>query len=118
LIVIVAAIGLCMITRDGKGALLLWPAFGAINQLLAALTLVVATVYLIKRKTHFWVTGVPMAFMLFVTFWGALYNLRNYIDKKEMPLLIITGVTLALSTWMVVETAAVLIRNYRQRNHP
>ena len=118
LIVIVAAIGLCMITRDGKGALLLWPAFGAINQLLAALTLVVATVYLIKQKTHFLVTAIPMAFMLFVIFWGALYNLRNYIDKKEMPLLIITGVTLALSTWMVVETAAVLIRNYRQRNHP
>jgi len=34
---------------NGKGALKLWPLFGSINQLLAALTLLVITVYL-KEK--------------------------------------------------------------------
>ena len=35
---------------DGKGALALWPLFGAINQTLAALALIVITIYLEKRE--------------------------------------------------------------------
>lgn len=34
---------------DGNGALKLWPMFGAVNQLLAALVLIVITIY-VKRK--------------------------------------------------------------------
>jgi carbon starvation protein len=115
-LVVIAAFGLCMATRDGKGALLLWPAFGAINQLLAALTLVVATVYLIKNKKNFYITAIPMAFMIVVTFWGTLYNLKSFLDKKEISLIIITVITLVLSSWMIIETGIVLRRTLKP--HP
>lgn len=40
-----------------------WPAFGASNQLLAALTLAGVTVWLKKEGRNYWVTGVPAVFM-------------------------------------------------------
>lgn len=114
-IVVAAAFGLCMATKDGKGALLLWPAFGAINQLLAALTLVVSTVYLIKNKRNFLVTAIPMVFMLVITFWATLYNLNQFIQKKETALLIITIITLFLSGWMIIETSLILKKTLNKK---
>jgi len=52
-IVVLLAFVLCMISPDGKGAMKLWPVFGALNQLLAGLALLVATVYLAKKKKLF-----------------------------------------------------------------
>jgi carbon starvation protein len=56
---------------SGKGAQKLWPMFGALNQTLAALALLIVTVYL-KRKggLKFLVTGLPCLFMLVMTLWS------------------------------------------------
>ncbi|MBI4346348.1 MAG: carbon starvation protein A [Elusimicrobia bacterium] len=43
-----------------------WPAFGASNQLLAAMTLVGVTVWLKREGRNAWLTGVPAAFMTVV----------------------------------------------------
>ena len=39
---------------DGKGALELWPLFGAVNQTLAALALIIITLYLKARGDLKW----------------------------------------------------------------
>jgi carbon starvation protein len=46
---------------------LFWPAFGATNQLLAAMTLTGVTLWLKKEGRMCWVTGLPAAFMIVVT---------------------------------------------------
>lgn len=46
---------------------LFWPAFGASNQLLAAMTLAGVTVWLKKEGRNYWVTGIPALFMAAVT---------------------------------------------------
>lgn len=46
---------------------LFWPAFGASNQLLAAMTLVGATAWLRSQGRRWWVTGAPAAFMVAVS---------------------------------------------------
>lgn len=53
----------------------LWPLFGGANQLLAALALLTATVWLANwdRSKQLLSTGVPMALMTFVTILGLLY---------------------------------------------
>ena len=45
----------------------LWTIFASANQLLAALTLLSATLWFVKNKKSAWMTGVPMVFMLSVS---------------------------------------------------
>jgi carbon starvation protein len=57
-----------------------WTLFGASNQLLAALTLIVVSVWLLENGKSAWFTLVPMAFVLVITLWAlgtlAWTNLR------------------------------------------
>ena len=45
----------------------IWPVFGTANQLLAALTLVTATAWLIAEKRRYLFTVLPAAFMVITT---------------------------------------------------
>jgi carbon starvation protein len=52
------------------GVRALWPLFGIANQLLASTALTIATTLLVRtgRVRHAWVTGLPLAWLLVVTF--------------------------------------------------
>lgn len=60
----------------------IWPVFGAANQLLAAMTLVGVTLYLVRHKKPFLFALLPTLFMLVIAIW-ALANLviRNYASN-------------------------------------
>ncbi|MFW6152496.1 MAG: carbon starvation CstA family protein, partial [Verrucomicrobiota bacterium] len=93
----------------GKGALKIWPMFGAANQLLAALTLIVATVFLKRRTRYGWlVAGVPAVVMLAVTLWAVFLNEINFITGRQWSLAVINASVMALSLWIVVESIAML----------
>ncbi len=47
-----------------------WTIFGTSNQLLAALTLMVLSVWLWKTKKAWWVSAIPMVFMFIMTVWS------------------------------------------------
>ncbi len=88
----------------GTGGLLLWPLFGATNQLLAGLALMVTTFYLWRRNKPVWFVVLPMILMLILPFWALtwqLANLFNFQDKIMLSVVAIT--TLGLQVWMVVE---------------
>jgi len=109
---------------DGKGAggLLLWPLFGATNQLLAALAFLVITVYLARKGKPILFTLIPFFVMLTMTAWAIIYQLgdfyRGFLSAgKGLHLLIITGVIVVLEIWMIVESAMVIIRSRKARDH-
>ena len=52
LIAVLSALILAFCSDGGKGALHLWPLFGAINQLLGGLALLVITVWLTKKGSY------------------------------------------------------------------
>ena len=91
---------------DGKGAMKLWPLFGTANQLLAALALLVITIY-VKRKggLKFLVTAVPCLIMLVITNWAMVENEILFLTSKNWLLVIIGAGIFALALWMTVEAA-------------
>jgi carbon starvation protein len=51
---------------------IIWPVFGATNQLLAGLVLMVVAVWLKKKGKRIWFVVIPMIFMLIMTLWALL----------------------------------------------
>ena len=101
---------------DGKGAMMLWPLFGASNQLLAALALLVITLYL-KRKGgwKFLVTAVPCVIMLIITVWAMVKNEINFLTDRNWLLVSISSGIFLLAIWMTVEA---VIAFFSKTNQP
>ncbi len=57
----------------------LWPLFGIANQMLAAMALCITTTILVKsgRVRYWWITGLPLAWLLTITTTAALHKLFN-----------------------------------------
>lgn len=89
---------------DGKGALTLWPLFGAINQTLAALALIVITMYLKQKGGWKWmVSGIPGLFMIVMTFWATILNQLSFRDENNILLQVINLVVIILVGLVVIE---------------
>ena len=100
----------------GKGALKLWPLFGAMNQLLGGLSLLVITVYLARRKINTLYKAIPMVFMIAMTGWAMYYNVMGFAGYREDPrnilLLVISLIIVGFEIWMIVESTIVLKKAY------
>lgn len=113
---VLTAAGLAFATgAHGRGALMLWPMFGAVNQLLAALALLVITIYLRGRGGSAWLlTAVPFGIMLVITLWATGLNEARFIRESNLWPALINGAVLLLALWMVVEGCMVLLRPARK----
>lgn len=91
---------------SGKGALILWPLFGAVNQTLAGLALIIITVYL---KTHggvkWLISGIPAVLMMFMTIWALFLNQTKFMSGDNLLLQVVNGLILFIAVWIVVEGA-------------
>ena len=96
-----------------KGALILWPLFGSLNQLLAALALAVVSLYLVIKKKNFWITAIPMLFVLLFTLWSMIENLIRFAGEKDILLTTISAIILLLTLWLL--TAAIISLMKRRR---
>lgn len=90
----------------------LWPLFGATNQILAGLSLVVVTVWLKQSGRAWGYTGVPMLFVLVVAGASLFGNLAMYLERGEYLLLVVGTAILALELWIILEG----LRALRARN--
>ncbi len=88
----------------------IWPLFGATNQLLAGLALLTITVYLAENNKPTQYTMIPMIFMVFMTTWGMVANFRNYVAAGNTLLAVIDAIIIVLEVWMIVEAITVLGR--------
>lgn len=106
LIAVLSGAGLAFSSgANGKGALLLWPLFGAVNQLLAALALMLASIYLHKKGgVKYLVTFIPFLVIIGITMWASTINQITFIQNKNQLLAIINGMVMALSLWMLFES--------------
>ncbi len=110
-----SAAGLAFATGvNGTGALKLWPLFGAANQLLAALALLLITLYLRKKGGYkFLVSGIPCVFMLVITSWAMVLNEISFVHDKNTLLITIGGIILLLAFWVFAESIAIFFRPHQ-----
>lgn len=94
----------------GKGGLILWPLFGATNQLLGGLSFLVIAFYLWRRGIAVWFVVLPMIFMLVVPMWAMVWqvfigetNAPSWISEGKWLLVSIAITTMILEVWMVIE---------------
>jgi len=88
----------------GKGALALWPLFGAVNQTLAALALIIITLYLRTKGGLKWlVSGIPAVFMSIMTIWAVIMNQVKFGAAHNVLLQVINIVILVVAVWIVIE---------------
>ena len=96
----------------GKGALKLWPLFGAVNQTLAALVLIIIAVYLKSKGGLKWmISGIPAVFMSVMTIWALIVNQTKFGTQHNMLLQVINGVILIIAIWIAIEGFIKLFSN-------
>ena len=103
-IVVVAAALLTFAKSGGGGAMMLWPLFGALNQLLAALALGIITVYLFYKKKNILYSAIPMVFVFILTVWAMIQNIYQFGHRGDYLLAGIAVLILLLTVWLLLTT--------------
>lgn len=108
-----------MITKE-KGYLVAWPIFGTSNQMLASLTLLVVSVWLMKTGRKIFYAVIPMIFMMIMTLWSLVLQVKPFVlavfgatpwaDLKTDAIVSgVVGVLLfVLAIWLILESIRVL----------
>jgi carbon starvation protein len=104
-VAIVSAMILAFATgASGTGAMKLWPLFGATNQTLAALALIIITLYLKRQGGVKWVfAGIPAVFMAVMTIWALILNQVKFGAGGNMLLTVINICILIIALWIAIE---------------
>ncbi len=111
-IAVLTALALALARDAGKGGMILWPVFGTTNQLLAALALLVITMYLVQTKKPVIYTVIPMIFMMITTMAAMALNIQTYYNAQNWMLTGIGIAIFALALWLVFEAWS----SYRNRD--
>ncbi len=106
----VATVGALALSVDrGAGGMRIWPLFGTTNQLTGALTLLVITTVLLVKKRNAWVTGIPMAFLFFMTTWAMIEQLADHFASQWM-LFGVGALIFVLEIWLILEAVSAIRR--------
>ena len=100
----VISVGAALALALSGGGMAIWKVFGASNQLLAALTLLAVTLYMLRRKKKFLLALIPMVFMMAITVWAlVLLVMENWDGRK--PLAVASAFLLAMALVLVALAA-------------
>lgn len=103
LIAVLSAMGLMFASSGGKGGLYLWPLFGATNQMLAGLTLMLITVYLFKKGRGFKNFLIPGVFIFIVTSISLITNIYIYYSHEKLTLALLGTMLFLVQLFITTE---------------
>lgn len=92
----------------------LWPLFGAANQMLAGLSLIVVTVWLVQERRPWAYAAVPMVIVLFLSGAALLHKAASLAGEGNYPLMAVSVFLLVLELWIVAEGGMAILRGRRQ----
>ncbi len=100
-----------LLGKFGSGGVILWPLFGAINQLLAGLAFLVILFWMKRKNLPIWFVAIPTVFMLIIPAWAMLYQVfvaaigsnLSWIEHGQWLLVGMGLSTIVLEIWMIWE---------------
>lgn len=108
---LVCALAAGLLLGNPNAAKQIWTIFASANQLLAALTLLAATLWFAKNRKPCWMTALPMLFMLSVSSWALSAIFMKSVKTGDWMRIIATAFLLILAAVVValgVKTACKL----------
>ena len=90
------------LTLNGTGWKL-WPIFGASNQMLAALTLMILSIYFWSKKRNIIPLLIPMIFIMIITIISLFIKSSEFFMSRNYLLLSINIFLITLIIWMIIE---------------
>jgi len=110
----IPASGIWSLSSMGTGGLILWPMFGAINQLLAGLAFLVITAYLWHSGKPLWFIVLPTIFMLVMPMWAMIMQAfvgtaaeKSWLAQENWILFSMATATIVLELWIIVEAFSI-----------
>lgn len=88
----------------------LWPIFGASNQLMAGLTFLVITLWLLSKQVNWMVAFIPMLFMMVMSLWGIFQIISQQWGHNVV--LVSTGILLSVMSILMVLLGATIITHH------
>lgn len=100
-----------LLGKPGSGGVILWPLFGAMNQLLGGLAFLVILFWMKRRNLPIWFVAIPTLFMLIIPAWAMLYQVfiaaigsdKSWIEQSQWLLVAMGIATIILEIWMIWE---------------
>lgn len=111
-IAVLSAFALMLSSSGGKGGLYLWPLFGATNQMLAGLSLIVISVFLFKKRRNVLPYAIPACFIILMTILALILNIKIFLEKSNWMLVSLGVILFLTQAWITVE-AIIIVKNNR-----
>lgn len=103
---------------DGSGGVIIWPLFGTTNQLLAALTLSIIVVMLMRKRRPYLPALIPMVFILFVSVYALIIQVGQFASNGQWLLVTLDVVILIAAVWVLIEAVLAMVAAKRNPAEP
>lgn len=109
-VAVITSMALVLSKEGGTGGMVFWPVFGAANQLLAGLSLLVGYLYLKSVNKPTLPVVVPMVFVILITSLAMAINAWNNFLKGELLLFVTSSIILILEVFIIFESVKAVRR--------
>lgn len=103
-VAVLTSMTLVLSKEGGKGGMVFWPVFGAANQLLAGLALLVGYLYLRRYNKPTLPILIPMISVLFITSLAMAINALDNLMRGDMLLFSVSFIILLLELFILFES--------------
>lgn len=114
------AVGLMLLLAMTGGVTALWGIFATSNQLLAAMVLAIAALWLMRRRRRAWFAIIPAIAMLATTTASLILLLGKFADgpRKNNTLLAADIIIMAITAYLLVAGVRAAVTLYRSMGNP
>ena len=105
-------VGLSMLMALTGSAASIWPIFGASNQLMAGLTFLAITLYLMIKGANWIISFIPMVLMMVMSLWGVAQVVSQQWGQNSV--LVVSGIFLfAMAVLMILLGALIMLHHLK-----